>query len=409
MLPNLKEAGKAVARSVLRRAVYGDVFRIYARGGTSPEPGPKLRIAVCHLIPFLGDAVMLFPLLDALREENPKAEISCFVAGAGSMVELHPGIDHVYVLTRKPGWGRKLAPVDYVFDIWRWWHRELRGLQFDVCVVPRGGVDPFHSAHLAWLLGGRERVGYSNELEPDIQEHTLYPGPLLTKEVRQRNSLHEVTRGEEILKLAGLLESSIDLDQPVASMVGIARSEEGRQFVAGLPDLRQPYGIVSPGASIGRKRWPDERFSSVARQEIVARGWLPVFVGGPDAGESCDAIAAMLGGPYLNLTERTNFQQLAAVCAGAQCFIGNDSGTGHVAAACGVRTLMVTSFARNSSTIVHASPDRTRFLGPYVELVQPLEQIPPCVEGCIANEAHCVLQVQVDEVQQALQDLIQRI
>lgn len=401
-------AVKSTARKFLQWIVMGEQFKLYALHGPVPKLGTKLRIAVCYLIPNLGDAVMVFPLIDAIRKENPDAEITCFTYGGGRILGLHPAINHHYNLTLATGWRQKFHPANVIYDIWSWRRHSFPDLQFDICVMLRGGADPFHSAHLAWLLGARERVGYSSAIEPERQQGDLHATPLLTKQVKQLGAVHEVSRGGEVLLLAGLIKEQIDLNQPVSSVLAIARGIEGQSFVASLPELCNPYGIVAPGASVARRQWPGDRFAEFTEKEILSRGWLPVFVGGPESVAACDEIAQKLSGPSLNLAGRTNFQQLAAVCAGAECFIGNDSGTAHVAGACGVPTLIVTAFAKESLATHHASPNRSRPVGPNVAVVQPLKQLLPCLEECLAEEPQCIAQVDVKEMQVAFTELLER-
>lgn len=387
----------------------GERFRLYMPSGPIPERGPRLRIAVCYLIPNLGDAVMVFPLIDALRKENRDAEITCFTYGnGGKVLGQHPALDRHYNLTLNKGWHQKFYPANVIYDIWSWRRRDFRDLRFDVCVMLRGGVDPFHSAHLAWLIGGRERVGYSSALEPERAEGDLHGDPLFTRMVTQLDAVHEVSRGAEVLMLAGLIKEQVDLEQPVSSLLEIARGQEGQSFVDSLSELRGPYGIVAPGSSISRRQWPDNRFAEMAEKEILSRGWLPVFVGGPEIATTCAELANKLSGPSLNLAGKTNFQQLAAVSAGAKCFIGNDSGTAHVAGACGVPTLIVTAFAKMSLSTHHSSPNRSRPVGPHVAVVQPLRQMLPCVEECLAAEPQCILQIEVEEMRTAFNELLER-
>lgn len=387
----------------------GERFKLYTRPGQAPKPAPKLRIAVCYLIPNLGDTVMVFPLIDAIRKENPEAEITCFTYGnGGAILGQHPAIDHHYNLTLTKGWRQKFHPLNVIYDIWAWRRRDFRHAQFDVCVMPRGGADPFYSAHLAWFLGGHERVGYSSAVEPERTTGDLRAAPLLTKRIERIGAVHEVGRGGEVLMLAGLIREQVDIDQPVSSLLEIAHGVDGQRFIASFPQLRSPYGLVAPGASISRRQWPSSRFAELAEKEILSRGWLPVFVGGSEMAETCTEICEKLSGPSLNLAGRTNFQQLAAVTAGAECFIGNDSGTAHVAGGCGVPTLIVTAFAKTSLVSHHSSPERSRPVGPHVAVVQPLHQLSPCVEECLAEEPQCILQVEVEEMQVALNELLER-
>lgn len=392
-----------------RLAVHGRIFRLYATPSPAaiPEPG-QLRIAVPYLIPSLGDNVMVFPLIDAIRREHPEAEISCFGFQNNQILKLHPEINHFYEMPNAATWKRKLGPAGHIFNIWEWHRNDLRNLRFDLCIVLRGGVDPFHSAHLAWLLGGRERIGYSSRVEPERDGIDLGADFMLTKRIERIGKLHEVQRGGEILRAAGLIPDTVELDSPVSSLLSIAHSLPAREFAAQFRELHGPYGLIAPGASFVRRRWASERFATMAKKEIIKRGWMPVFVGGPEDRAMCDAMAAALDVPSLNLAGSTSFVQLVGVCANAQCLIGNDSGTAHVAGALGVPTLIVTAFAKTSLSTHHASPNRSHPLGPYSAVIQPLNQAAPCTKECLADEQHCILQVQVDQMQRAFADLMER-
>jgi len=340
---------------------------------------------------------MIFPLIDAIRREHPEAEISCFTCGNNEILRLHPEIDHFYEMPRSISWRRKLGPADHILKIWEWYRSALKDLRFDVCITLRGGVDPFHSAHLAWLLGGRERVGFSSQVEPERSGIDLGADLFLTRKIEKIGAVHEVQRGGEILKLAGLIQNPINVNQTVMSLLSIAHSFAAQKFIEAFPELQGPYGIIAPGASFPRRRWGAERFAILAR-EIANRGWMPVFVGGAEDNAACEAIAATLRGPFLNLTGKTSFVQLTAVCAGAKCFIGNDSGTAHVAGATGVPTLIITAFAKESLESHHASPCRSHPVGPHSAIAQPRKQMYPCIDECLAEEPHCILQIGADEV-----------
>jgi len=397
---------KRIASRALRLTVDGRIFRALAPHSPPAEPGKRPQIAICSLISNLGDTVMVFPLLDELRRHHPELEIHLFTSGAGRIVACHPAVDHLYVMDRGSIDRSRLYPASSVFAILRWWRRELRSLRFDTIVVLRGGVDPFHSHHLAWLLGGRERIAYSTTLEPERPEFQFHVSPLFTSEVTEMREVHEVNRGFEVLQLAGLLETPIDLKRTVESLVDLGQSPTAKHYRSTLGLLDRPYAVISPGASVPRRAWPAEQFAELARREFLARGWLPVIVGGADVSAAAETISASFQGNALNLTGKTSFEQLAAICAGAKCFLGNDSGTAHLAGACGVPTLIATAFARSGQPTHHASPRRSHPLGPYVAVVQPESQLAPCVSECIAPEVHCIGQITVDEMQFALRALL---
>jgi heptosyltransferase-3 len=387
-------------QSSVLKLFHGSRFRWYAPQSPAALAGPRLRIALVSLIPYLGDSVLLFPLMDAIRREHSDAEISLFTSGAGSILKLHPGIDHVYLHQRSTAWWKRS-----VYGLWLDWHKNYRRLRFDVCVVPRGGVEPFHSAHLAWMLGAAVRVGYSPGLEPERAGADSGADSLFTHSVTVRGGVHEVQRGAEVLALAGVLHRPINISHTVDSLLAVARSEVAKRFMAKWPPLTAPYAIIAPIASIPRKRWSPSGFAELAQTEAIDRGILPVFIGSLTEKALCESIAATLNGPSLVLTG-TTFVELAALCLGAIFFIGNESGPAHVAGPLGIPTVAATSFARSGNAWHNGSPQRTHPCGPWVKVVQPAEPLVPCTTECLAAVEHCIGQISTQEMRVALRALI---
>jgi ADP-heptose:LPS heptosyltransferase len=363
------------------------------------------KLAICDLIPNLGDKVMLFPLLDAIRKQNPELEISFFTQGAGRLIEVHPAIDHLY-LFEKPGKGRLRALLPNLVHLVAYWWQNWRSLHFHTVVVLRGGADPFRSHHLAWLIGGSSRYAYSPALEPERPEYQYDVAPLFTELVTEMRGVHEVTRGCEVLQLAGLLTETVAIKEPVKSLIKIAHSPSGRTFLQHQGLDQRPYGVIALGASVPRREWSIEGFAEVSKREITTRGWRTVLVGGPDTKTLAQQFRNLTSDDTLDLTGMTDFLQLVAVCGGAQCFLGNDSGPAHIAGACGVPALIVTAFAQSGRKTHHASPDRSHPVGPLVSVVQPANQLLPCTTECVATEVHCIAQVTAEDVQVALRNLL---
>jgi ADP-heptose:LPS heptosyltransferase len=94
----------------------------------------------------------------------------------------------------------------------------------------------------------------------------------------------------------------------------------------------QPYAVLHPFASAPEKAWPAERFRAVA-DELRKSGLEVAIVGGPD-----DDV-----GPFSAFAVYHNapLAQIKSLLAGAQIFIGNDSGPAHMAAAFGVPVVVL--------------------------------------------------------------------
>lgn len=387
-------------RRLCRWLVLGPQFRRYALQNRAASAETPLHIAVPYLIPNLGDAVMLFPLLDALRQQNPAATISCFTYGSSRILREHPAVDHHYEVTTKEDWRAVFGRASYIHDLYRFWRSNCRSMRFHTVVMLRAGVDPFHSSHLGWMLGGSERCGYSSTVEPERASYDLQPDALLTRCIPAIGRVHEIERGSEVLEVADLLHAPVDLRLPVQSMLRLAHSPAGQSFVERYPELQKPYAVIAPGASFPRRRWAWESFSDVVQRTVMSRGWQVVLVGGTEDRELCQQLAASLPAhaAVLNLAGKTSFVELAAVCAGAQLFVGNDSGTGHVAGACGIPTVVVAMFRQDGPATHHSSPLRTHPAGPAVRVVQSPCQIRPCQDECEMDYAHCILGVTPEKV-----------
>lgn len=389
----------------MRALVKGRHFRRYAPQSPPASSSPALRIALVSLIPSLGDNVMLYPLLDAIRDEHPSADISVFSAGGGAILALSPAVDHFYLVPLRAS-GKLTAEVGYIYGLWAVWRNAYRHLRFDVCFVPRGGVDPFHSAHLAWMLGGRIRAGYSRELEPERKEYDLDEDQLFTVLVREIKGIHEVQRGAEVLQAAGVLKKAIELKKPVRGLVHVGERAAGQEVFHRHPELRAPYAIVAPGASFARRRWSPEGFADLA-QTMTSAGILPVFVGSAAEQSLCEQIAAQVQGPTVIITSPT-FPELVALMSRAKHFVGNDSGPGHVAGALGVPTIEATAFAASSDPQHHAAPNRSHPCGPFVTVLQPATQLSPCTTECVAEVEHCIGQIAPAEMHLAVTALVQQ-
>lgn len=390
-----------------RNFLAGPIFRAILRPNPPATGQGRRRVAIVYLIPNLGDCIMVFPLLDALRREQPEIEISCFTYAGGQILGSHPAIDQHYNLSRQAvDRFRKMGELRQVIAIWLWWNKTFRKLRFDKCVLLRGGVDPFASAHLAWLLGGRERIGYSAAVEPEMKLCELGQDGMLTCPIADLDSIHEIERGCRVLDAAGLVTKPVEVCRSVVSVAALADVSREQNLIQRFPELLSEYRIVAPGNSAEFRRWPCERFASVANRVSSQRGFLTVVIGAGDESELCDRLAQMIDGPVLNLAGQTEIQDLVVLCKNARMFLGNDSGPAHISGACGVPTVILSAFARSGRKTHHNSPWRSHPAGPFVAVVQPEQQLSPCCGRCESDVPHCILQISENDVVKEIESLL---
>jgi len=168
--------------------------------------------------------------------------------------------------------------------------------------------------------------------------------------------------------------------------------------VPGLPPPRpQPPApqapvLIHPGAGSPRKRWPAERFRTVA-STLESRGVTVEYLLGPADHD----LQPHLTGARVHLPADT--LALRRLLLSARAFIGNDSGVSHLAAWLGL--LCVVIFGPSD-------PERWRPVGARVEVVRPQPACAPCFETPSATCARpdCLLGLSVEDVLSAYGRLI---
>jgi ADP-heptose:LPS heptosyltransferase len=130
--------------------------------------------------------------------------------------------------------------------------------------------------------------------------------------------------------------------------MGVPRTEIPRaRLQAGATSIAGAYAVIHPFASAPQKTWPAGHFIAVAEHLRDKAGLEPVFLAGP--ADDPDAFAGF------RTVRNAPLAQVKSLMAGAQIFIGNDSGPAHIAAAFGVPVVVLFG----SSDPVNWSPWRT--------------------------------------------------
>jgi ADP-heptose:LPS heptosyltransferase len=189
------------------------------------------------------------------------------------------------------------------YQLWHWpWltllqlRRQLRAAAFDYGVSARW--DPRDHLVLKWF-GARERLGFSR-----LKSHRY-----LTQELTRPEPL---AHRYEYWRVAG-------------AALGLALPARGEFFTS--PALRPPVVLLHSGARLPLRVWPLENFHALAVQ--LRQQGFTVHV-------ACDADQLVWWRARGEAaTCPRSVTELLAVLSAAGVFIGNDSGPGHLAAACG--------------------------------------------------------------------------
>lgn len=175
------------------------------------------------------------------------------------------------------------------------------------------------------------------------------------------------------------------------------------QWLAGrLPAQAQarPWVAFAPGSNLASKLWPAERFEAVGRELVQRHGVWPVVVGGPEDRE----VAARLvqaWGCGTDAAGALSVRQSAALLARCRLFVGNDTGTMHLAAACGLPCVALFS-----------ARDEAGKWDPMGGPHRVIRKSVPCA-GCMLvrcdqHDRLCLRLIEVEEVVAAAEDLLHR-
>jgi ADP-heptose:LPS heptosyltransferase len=145
-----------------------------------------------------------------------------------------------------------------------------------------------------------------------------------------RARMHTVERQAEQLVIAG-----IGMTPP--SDLGFAKPDLSRF------NLPARYAVLVPGGSAHRtaKRWPAAHFGALANA-LVARGIAPVVIG-QGAERALAEIVKIAAPDTIDLTDKTDFFEIAALGRNAALAVGNDTGPMHLLAAAGAPSLVLFS------------------------------------------------------------------
>jgi ADP-heptose:LPS heptosyltransferase len=287
--------------------------------GSLPLPHPVERIAVLRALQ-LGDLLCAVPALRALRARFPDAEIT--LVGLPWARELAARLDrYVDRFLALPGWpGLPERETDVA--ALPAFLREAHAFAADLVVQLHGSGE--HTNALAYLLGGRATAGFRRPGGwcPDPRLFVPYPDdlPEPLRLLRLTEHLGAPPRGEH-------------LEFPVTGA-------DRRDAAALVGD--SPYAVVHAGARLLDRRWDPAGFAAVA--DVLAAGGLRVALTGSEPERPLvDGVAASMRAPALDLAGRTSLGALAALLEGAELLVCNDTGVSHLAAALGVRSVVVFS------------------------------------------------------------------
>lgn len=363
-------------------------------------PGHSPRSILIIRLDVIGDVVLSSPFLRELRKNYTQAHITLVVAPEfKNLVELCPYCDDILTFDwRAP---RFIAPFIRHIRAYFLARRQLWHRSFDLAIIPRWDVDSFHATILAYFSRARRRIAFSEIVNPRKSAENKGYDALLTDPIPSTVASHEVSLTLSLLSHMGGSVTSDKLELWL-------RDEDRRFALEQLPDDHARVTIaIAPGALYKNKQWPVERYKALANWAIHHLQARVVIVGGRTEKPLGYLIAKGLPkATCIDLTGKTTLRQTAAVLECCTLFVGNDTGAKHIAAAVGAKVVEISRFRKNGDPMHPQSPFRFHAWGVENIVLQPEHAIPPCDDFCKALEAHCILGVNLQTVQNAVTELI---
>jgi heptosyltransferase-2 len=350
----------------------------------------------------MGDVVMTTPLFRELKRAFPKSRCTVVVQNTfRSLLITNPHIDEILSppevkLSYLPQRLRNLPSALMLY--WRC----LRGRRFDIAISPRWDVDEHLATMLCLLSNATERVGYTENVSPLKQRLNRRFDAAFSICLPAGPVRHEAVRNLVVLEALGgtVQDSSLEL------CLTERDREFATRFLANIPLSTRLIGLGIGARSVGR-RWPLQRYADcVNRLAQQVSVWPVIVCSASEEGQALHLAELLKCGPII--LSGAPHREVCAVLEHCDLFLGNDSGSAHLAVAMGCKTIVISRHPRDGDPNHSNSPLR---FGPYCKMarvLQPATGLDNCTRGCDVSEAHCVMAISVDEVLAAARKMLGR-
>jgi heptosyltransferase-3 len=273
------------------------------------------RRALVVTLRFLGDALLSTALVHSIKRRWPECAIDVLTfSGTEGAFEGNADVAQVIAVPERTSAGETLRQT---MALWRC---------YDLAVVAQTGTRPF----LFGWAAGRQRVGLvSAEPGKSWWKRALLDGYAVFED-----------RGARVLenqRIAHLLGSD-EAPKVVPPSAGWGVVEVAA--AVGFDPAAMPFAIVHPSPRWRYKQWTREGWHAIVR-DLASRDLRVVITGGPAAEERAYLDALLDGldrGLYDRVDGRWSLAQTADVLRHAVLYVGPDTATTHLAAACGTPT-----------------------------------------------------------------------
>jgi heptosyltransferase-3 len=271
----------------------------------------------------LGDILVTTPVIAALKDAWPQAEVSALVPrGMEAMLTEHPGLTEVLTMDR----GDR-SPWSFLK-----FAGGLRRRGFDLVLEFSGGD---RGALYTWLTRARTRIGFEHPRRPAWHRRLAFTLLAAQPPLRQ----HTIEKNLSLVRALGVEPRHYGLE-----FFWNQQTEEQVQKLLHRQGLTQKnFILIHPPARWLFKCWTAEGYAQVI--DALQNDYkLPVVLTAAPAPQEMQFMAEIehrLHSHPVNLAGTLDLKALGAMIAHARLFIGVDSAPMHLAAAVGTPTVVL--------------------------------------------------------------------
>lgn len=268
---------------------------------------------------FIGDAVLTLPLVQVVRKKYPGSKVDIVVTPRSKDLFVnHPDIREVIAFDKR-GKDRAIGGLLRLA-------KQLQSRSYDLALVPHRSL---RSAALALLAGIPRRIGFRKSAGR----------LLLTATATFHKELHEIDRNLSLLEL-------LSIGPILRELPRLYPSEGDQKKVDRLLielEVGNPEKLVAiaPGTIWNTKRWPKERFASLAVNFDEA-GFEVVLIGGTEDEGICNEIRTLSKSSLVHdASGALTLLQSAELIRRCRLLVSNDSAPMHLATAVGTPVVAI--------------------------------------------------------------------
>ena len=253
---------------------------------------------------FLGDVILITPLIHATKSLFPMSKIDALILPqTAAALANNPDIEHLLLFDKRANKMRSFFRLI----------REIHKNKYDLVLTPHSSMT---TALLLFLSRIKTRVGYNRWAARHLLTHKV-PHP--------DDGMHKIDKNLGLLSVFGT--------QKYSRQTALYPSDDdiGKAGILLSPLLNhnKPLIALAPGSVWFTKRWPQAYYSKLINL-LAAQDFALVLIGAPDEKDLCTRVIEKSGREALNLAGELSILESAAVIKQCDLLICNDSGAMHI-------------------------------------------------------------------------------